>query len=312
MPIWRTLTALTILIGLNCNPAHACELWKDMSVNSWTYQLQSPKPEAIGASGFDLAVVDYSSNGSSEKAFTLDDVRTMKQRGEGCGRIVLSYMSIGEAENYRFYWQPEWNEKPPDWLFPENQEWGGNFPVKFWQPEWQQIIFGSPEAYLDRIIAAGFDGVYLDRIDVYWELRELRETSQADMVKFVKDLAAYARSLNPDFLIVPQNAEGLLEVPEYLEIIDGVAKESLYYLPGDDGETPPAEEFEYSDYALKLAVEAGKLVLTVDYIAGAKQVAHVYASGRSSGYVPYVTDRALDQLTVNSDFDFQLNAGTAQ
>lgn len=303
MHILRTLFALTILVGTNCLPAYGCETRKGEGVSSWTYQLQSAEPQEVSASGFELAVVDYSRNGSSEQAFTFDDVHAMKQRAEGCDRIVLSYLSIGEAENYRYYWRPEWIDNSPDWLFPENQEWGGNFPVKFWRPEWQRIIFGSPSAYLDKIIAAGFDGVYLDRIDVYWELRGLRETSQSDMVAFVRELAAYARALKPGFLIVPQNAEGLLEVPEYLEIIDGVAKESLYYLPGPDGEKPPADEFEYSNTVLKLAAEAGKFVLTVDYVSEAMHITNTYTLGRKSGYVPYVTVRALNRMTVNLGFD---------
>ena len=32
---------------------------------------------------------------------------------------------------------------------------------------WQAVIFGDNDAYLNRILAAGFDGVYLDIIDAY-------------------------------------------------------------------------------------------------------------------------------------------------
>lgn len=45
--------------------------------------------------------------------------------------------------------------------------WAGNSKVEYWDPAWQAVIFGSAEAYLDRILAAGFDGVYLDIIDAY-------------------------------------------------------------------------------------------------------------------------------------------------
>jgi cysteinyl-tRNA synthetase len=33
--------------------------------------------------------------------------------------------------------------------------------------EWQDIIFGDADGYLDRIMNAGFDGVYLDIIDAF-------------------------------------------------------------------------------------------------------------------------------------------------
>jgi cysteinyl-tRNA synthetase len=40
--------------------------------------------------------------------------------------------------------------------------------VKYWRPEWQDILYGSREAYLDKIISAGFDGAFLDVVDAYY------------------------------------------------------------------------------------------------------------------------------------------------
>ena len=39
--------------------------------------------------------------------------------------------------------------------------------MEYWNTDWQVMIYGSDSAYLDMIIAAGFDGVYLDIIDAY-------------------------------------------------------------------------------------------------------------------------------------------------
>ena len=33
--------------------------------------------------------------------------------------------------------------------------------------EWEEILFGSKDAYLDQIIAAGFDGAFLDVMDAW-------------------------------------------------------------------------------------------------------------------------------------------------
>ena len=76
-------------------------------------------------------------------------------------------MSIGEAEDYRYYWQSEWNSNPPSWLDNEDPNWPGNYFVQYWNESWQNIIFGSDESYLDKIINTGFDGVYLDIIDAF-------------------------------------------------------------------------------------------------------------------------------------------------
>ena len=80
---------------------------------------------------------------------------------------MIAYLSIGEAEDYRYYWQPEWKENPPAWLLDENPNWPGNHKVYYWDPEWQAIIYGNHSSYLAKILAAGFDGVYLDLIDAY-------------------------------------------------------------------------------------------------------------------------------------------------
>jgi cysteinyl-tRNA synthetase len=83
-------------------------------------------------------------------------------------------MSIGEAENYRFYWEDTWNSNSPDWLVEENPSWEGNFKVEYWNDHWKEIISRDETSYLNKIINAGFDGVYLDIIDgfQYFEDKE--------------------------------------------------------------------------------------------------------------------------------------------
>lgn len=76
-------------------------------------------------------------------------------------------MSIGEAEDYRYYWDESWTVGSPSWLKEENPEWEGNYKVEYWDTNWQAIILGSENAYLDKIIDAGFDGVYLDIIEAF-------------------------------------------------------------------------------------------------------------------------------------------------
>ena len=49
----------------------------------------------------------------------------------------------------------------------ENPNWAGNFKVKYWNTEWQNIIYGNDNSYLKKILNAGFDGVYLDIIDAF-------------------------------------------------------------------------------------------------------------------------------------------------
>ncbi|MEC9347198.1 MAG: MJ1477/TM1410 family putative glycoside hydrolase [Pseudomonadota bacterium] len=274
------------------------------AVRSFTYWLANPDPALIAASGFDLVVVDYSADGSGARAYSPADVALMQRRSDGGRRIVLSYMSIGEAEDYRFYWQKAWAKKPPAWLEDENPAWAGNFKVRYWMPEWQRLILGHPEGYLDRIIAAGFDGVYLDIVDAYWYFQEKgRTTAATEMKAFVQRLAAYARAKRPGFLVVPQNAEDLLVDPDYLATIDAQGKEDVFY--GWEGDDVPnqQESIDWMMKHLRLAVNAGKPVLLIEYPTKPDLIADAYRRGRSAGFVPYVPVRALDHLVINRGLD---------
>ena len=120
---------------------------------------------ALQATNYDAIIMDYFYEDT--QALSADDVASLKTKADGGSRLVISYMSIGEAEDYRYYWQEEWDSDPPSWLDEENEEWEGNYKVRYWEADWQAIIYGSPDAYLDRIIASGFDGVYLDIIEAF-------------------------------------------------------------------------------------------------------------------------------------------------
>ncbi|MCK4783235.1 MAG: endo alpha-1,4 polygalactosaminidase [Desulfobacteraceae bacterium] len=81
--------------------------------------------------------------------------------------VECPYMSIGEAEDYRYYWQTGWKEGNPAFLDKEDPNWKGNFYVRYWDTDWQKIIYGNDNSYLKKILDAGFDAVYLDLIDAF-------------------------------------------------------------------------------------------------------------------------------------------------
>jgi cysteinyl-tRNA synthetase len=121
---------------------------------------------AITATNYDLVVMDLYFRNRTE--FTISEINQIRNKANGGKRLVFSYVSIGEAEDYRYYWQPNWNITPPSWLDAENPNWPGNYKVRYWEPEWQQIIYGNDTSYMKKIINADFDGVYLDLVDSFW------------------------------------------------------------------------------------------------------------------------------------------------
>ena len=120
------------------------------AAKSWGYQLQDVDPDVIAASPYDMVVIDYSRDGTSETVFTPAELETMKRKPDGGRRIVLSYLSIGEAEKYRYYWKWYWGWFfgwfAPSWRDRQNTEWRGNYAVRYWEPGWQEIIVSGETA----------------------------------------------------------------------------------------------------------------------------------------------------------------------
>jgi len=191
------------LISIGVNYAYA-----RVSGDSWAYLLQNIDIQQIAQnSTFDLIVMDYSSDGGASGEWLYSEIETIRNSG----KKAIAYISIGEAEDYRFYWDPIWLTNPPAWLGPENPDWPGNYKVRFWHTDWQDIVF----QYLDRIIAQGFDGIYMDIIDAYyyWS-EEVSEQSDADalMVTFVQNIRNYITTMysKPEMIIIPQNGEYII------------------------------------------------------------------------------------------------------
>lgn len=131
-------------------------------LNKSEFESKTDFIEAIQNTNYDVLVTDAF---FGEKVFTASEVDQLRQKKNGGNRLVISYMSIGEAEDYRYYWQQNWNPGNPEWLLSENPDWDGNYKVEYWADEWKSIIYGNEDSYLQKILDSGFDGVYLDIID---------------------------------------------------------------------------------------------------------------------------------------------------
>lgn len=120
--------------------------------------------DAVAATNYDLVIIDLFFD---DVALNSTDVAQLKNKANGGKRLVISYMSIGEAEDYRYYWNDSWNSTRPDWIAAENPDWPGNYKVKYWNSDWQGLIYKNDDSYLNKITSAGFNGVYLDIIDAF-------------------------------------------------------------------------------------------------------------------------------------------------
>jgi len=219
-------------------------------VDSWGYQSQDITVEEIAAAPHDMIVIDYSRDGTEEGEWTPEEIIEMKADG----KLLLASISIGEAEDYRFYWQRDWHEdfnnpcyetfydeyqrrwdyknnctgSSKDLIGAQSPSEQGKYAVQYWKNDWWTIAL---QPYLRKIIDQGFDGVYLEGVDMYdfWD-------NPKEMNTLIIKISELAKQRGGDeFLIVPENGMGLLQWvsarsrESYLTAIDGIALTSLFF-----------------------------------------------------------------------------------
>jgi cysteinyl-tRNA synthetase, unknown class len=122
---------------------------------------------ALEATNYDVVLIDLF---FEDEAFSASDIKRLKVKSNGGKRLLISYINIGAAENYRYYWDNDWKLHHPNWLKKRYDGYDDEIWVKFWKDEWKDIIYGNDNSYMKRIINAGFDGVYLDNVEAYYFL----------------------------------------------------------------------------------------------------------------------------------------------
>lgn len=262
----------------------------------------------LAACGRDLMVIDAAY--AEGQAWTPAEIASIRE-GKA-GRKVVAYLSIGEAEDYRSYWQAAWDAdqdgRPdaaaPSFLNTENPDWKGNYRVRYWQPAWQALMLPA----VDALVAQGFDGIYLDIVDAFefYEYDEASkdwlddrvnpETKQSyrrDMIAWVAAIAARGRQKVPGWLVIPQNAAQLLAQADYRSLVSGIGVEDLL-VAGKKLRTEKQRRF-VEGFLKKLQAES-KPVLVIDYPKDEVLHAAAFAEARRLGFTLLLTDRELTTL----------------
>ncbi|MHC4933743.1 MAG: MJ1477/TM1410 family putative glycoside hydrolase [Planctomycetota bacterium] len=267
-------------------------------LQTWAIQLQGADISEIVAADYDLVVIDYSKDGTDSGAYSHSEIESVRSSGT----TVIAYLSIGEASDFRFYWQDDWTEGSPSFIGPANPNWPGAYRAQYWKRGWwDQAI----RPHLDRILDAGFDGVSLDGIDTYWfwYLQGQDPVRSADrMAQLVRKVAEYARErAGEDFIVCPTNGLSMLDDTSakwrrnYVADIDAVLAESLFY------NYYSAENQAYRILKLEELALEGKTILSLEYLdlSLIDEYFGILAqqSAEMIGY-PADPDRLLDELVL--------------
>ena len=298
------------------------------SVTTWAYQIQGlDQPgavDALAASTYQMLVLEPTRTSQGSEAFDAAGmVQRLQRLPNGGRRLVLAYVDIGEAEDYRTYWLPAWRAPTatqagdPDFLLTVDPDgWSGNYPVAYWDQPWKSIVYARRGSLLDLALQDGFDGIYMDWVEAYDDDAVLARAAQegvdpaAAMIRFIQELRQAARRRDAEFLVIAQNAPDLATGhPEYLQVIDAIAQEDVHFRGeadtawGDpesgDIRTPngPGEWTRQWLYSrLDVYRKAALPVFTVDYALILADTQESYRLSRQHGYVPFVSQTPLSRL----------------
>ncbi len=270
---------------------YGCSHSQEVSTQPLTYlyQLQNVNYNYLRALAPKISVIDPDDSGLTAEEITLIQTATKPNK-------VYAYISIGEAENFRDYWKSgNWNNNTPDFVMSPNPDWPGAYTVKYWDSDWQRIVFNR----IEEVARRGFDGVYLDIVDGFTRDEVIKAYGNAAgarqaMEDLVIKISKAAKSINPDFHIIPQNAVELLKrngaanMP-YINAIDGIGKEDTFYNDNDIASWSDGD-VALLDYAIKHK----KFVLATDYpTTQDKQIDFVNRALRE-GYIPFSGYRPLN------------------
>ncbi len=218
------------------------ENWLE-NIDTWLYfidvNLSDKILNQIINSDYDMVVLDFIPSEAENSDFPMAEV-VEKLHNAPHPKKVIAYLDIGEAEEYRVYWQEDWQVGNPAWIVGADPDgWAENYPVAFWADAWQAIWL-EDSGVLDQVTGAGFDGVYLDWVEAYSD-ENVANTAIDEgvnpiyaMIEFVNFISAKIKSDCDDCVIIAQNAAELVEYAEYSATIDGLAQEQTWFDGGAD------------------------------------------------------------------------------
>ena len=303
----------------------------DINISTWMYQIQNLNDndsiDKLASSNYDMLVLEPGFNFKDQEDIynTQNMVSTLSKKPDGTKRLLLAYIDIGQAEDYRDYWKNNWvaptstTSGSPDFMITIDPDgWSGNYPVAYWDSRWKSIWLDD-DGIIAKLANYGFDGIYLDWIEAYDDEKvaqyaQSKNISPKDeMITFIEELKAKGREINPKFIVIAQNAQYLLDhnPTKYASIIDGIAVEDTWFYGQADANwnDPKAGDLvagdrQEDDFSTtnrikqnKKYLELGIPVFTVDYCISQTNANATYKKSHDNGFIPLVTRVSLSQIT---------------
>jgi cysteinyl-tRNA synthetase, unknown class len=283
------------------------------TVKSWSFENTLADPVSNRSELGDLVVIDHNAIQHDRRSGERKAITTLQSKPNGARRLVLGYLSLTEAEQRRAYWQSEWQataiEKRPAWLLNENPQRRGNWRVNIANSGWHELLFGKEDSLIDRMLAAGFDGVYLDSggmldSDLKHATADQSE-SEWQLAELVARLTTYARLQHPRFVVMLDDAEVLIDRTPVASAIDIAVKHDVFFGRNASGRPNRQADIEAVTKGLNRVAAAKRPVFVVEHLADAALSATARRRIAELGFIAAITSVAKDTVNVAGPADAQ-------
>lgn len=213
---------------------------------------------------------------------------------KGKDTISIAYVSVGEAESYRTYWE---SIKDKPWVLMENPNWKENYLVDMRAEEWQDVLLNQ---VIPDIVEKGHQGLFLDTIDTASSLFADDPELYPKMLEAPKSIIQKIRKKYPKLLLIPNNGLDLFD--SFATNVDAIFVEDVYSMP--NFETGGYEAIAKSETDLKikkiknLQKKYQRPVFVVDYVSESDQgaVMQLSAKIKKNGFKPYIAEKELSRV----------------
>lgn len=207
----------------------------------------------------------------------------------------LGYLSVGEADAHRGYWQ---SVREGSFLVEPNPSWPQNLRVDVRDARWQEVVVGQEAP---RILAQGFDGLMLDTLDTAPYLEKKDPARFAGSRQALRELLGRLRQQFPKAVLLANGTESLEDAAPFVDgfVVEGVF--ATYDFGGWFYRQTTTEEREWKLAQIDRALQvARRPVFSIEYAAPSDPQLAGWATNeaRQRGFRPFVTVKDLNLLPV--------------
>jgi uncharacterized protein (TIGR01370 family) len=244
------------------------------AVNRWfvLYNEESALPPAFRWENYDMAILDPDVH---------PDLARVPERV-----ILIAYLSVGLATDYRSYW-PKIKGEP--WLSRGEGEDRGKYYVDVRDPAWERVLI---DHVIPEIRQKGFQGIFLDTLGTPINREQDDPAGYGGSKKALVKLVGAIRRAYPDLMIISNNAFEIL--PDLAPFLSAAAAEAVHAAPGARPgrfDFVGKRERERKVHALtRLAKRHGLAVFIIDYVDANRpqDIQYCLDASRRHGFKPYI------------------------